>query len=190
MARLTDHLEGPDDELIAFDVPAGASGIAQAEVISGRKLSVGWDDGTVETVDLAGLIHGNRHFRSLENAAAFAAFAVLEGGHGIRWAEGPDLSAEALHTIAAAQRGWNGADFSAWMDRLGLSIQIAADVLELHPATIKRLKAGNRIDRTIMLAATALESDPVTLSAFYRPRRAGRPPKREDLMGYARGAMD
>lgn len=61
-----------------------------------------WRDGTVQTVDLSGLVAGSRHFRRfLDEPGTFSDVRIVNWGHGIAWSNGLDYSAEYLARIAS-----------------------------------------------------------------------------------------
>jgi hypothetical protein len=56
-----------------------------------------WRNGTVQTVDLSGLIAESRHFRRfLDEPDTFHDVRVGNWGHGIAWSNGLDYSASNL----------------------------------------------------------------------------------------------
>jgi hypothetical protein len=180
MKRLSDYLDGADDELVEL-VPAGPSvpRLTRVRAERGTSLVLTWKDGKVTRVDLTGLVARHQLFADLSDPAVFAGVAMIENGHGVGWGDDLDLSAETLRSLAEAQAGWTGKDFTRWMERLKLSNATAADVLDVHINTIKRLKTADNLDRLTTVTAQAIEEHPHMLDAFFRPRAAGRP-KRAD----------
>ncbi len=73
-------------------------------------LSLLWDSGFEQQVDLSGLIALSRHFAVFaDDPDAFAKVGVINWGHGIAWENGLDYSVENLALIADEQ-----ADVDGW----------------------------------------------------------------------------
>ncbi len=176
MKRLSDYFDGSDDELVEL-APVGPSvpRLARVRAERGSSLMLSWKDGKTTRVDLTGLIARHRLFAGLSDPAVFAGAVMIENGHGVAWGDDLDLSAETLRSMAEVQAGWTGEDFTRWMERLKLSNATAADVLDVHINTIKRLKVAHSVDRLTTVTAQAIEEHPHMLDAFFRPRAAGRP---------------
>lgn len=62
-----------------------------------QTVRVSFETGENRLFDLTPLLHRGV-FRSLQDDSAFRSVTVVEGGGGIEWATGPDLSAGRLYT--------------------------------------------------------------------------------------------
>lgn len=174
-----------DDAEIAFEGSAVMPRVAKVAPIGPMTIAVTWTAGGADSIDLSGLISRHSSWSRLADPAQFGAVALVDGGIGIGWSDGPDISARALATMAEVQRGWTGENFAAWMDRMDLSFRAAAEVLDVAPSTIHEQRRKDHVDRTLMLAARAIEADPIAFDAVVKPRPSGRPrrPKFSDFDG-------
>lgn len=165
----------PDDDEIASEGNDYMPQVVRVAAARAALLAVEWQDGHTDRIDLTGLIAGHDRWAQLADADQFAMAEVVGDGHGVAWPDGPDISARALATMAEVQRGWTGDEFSAWMARMGLSVRSAAEALAVAPSTIHEQCRKTKIDRVMMLAARALQTDGIAFDAVSRPRRPGRP---------------
>jgi len=75
-------------------------------------INVTWVDGTMDTVDLIGLIYRSCHFRIfLDDPPAFRKVRVADFGGGIEWDNGLDYGADTMKALADEQRPRTRAEF-------------------------------------------------------------------------------
>ena len=142
-------------------------------------LSVAWEGGDTDTVDLAGWIaRGGPAFRALRDRATFHTADVADYGFAIRWNQDDDLSIDSVHIelLRDQQRPFDSRSLVAWQARMALSNQEAADLLGIRLSTLHNYKTGaTRIPRGVQIACRATERDPLLFEAHYKPRYTGRP---------------
>ena len=147
-------------------------------------LRITWRDGQVDAIDMAGVIAAFGPFAPLKDEAAFRSVRVADWGSGVEWDNGLDFSSDSLERLAEEQRGMDGAEFKAWLESMGLSIQETADLFGVAPSTIKEYrKPGRTLPIAWQIACHAMKRDPETFFARYRPRLSGRPKKAEAAAG-------
>ncbi|MBF0373428.1 MAG: DUF2442 domain-containing protein [Alphaproteobacteria bacterium] len=141
-------------------------------------IDVVWENGGAERIDMTGVITREPAFAALRDPAAFRQVRLAQWGWGIEWPMGLDYAPDTLFRLAEAQRPMTADDFRAWQLGLGLSNRETADLLDRGVSTIKSYRNGETaIPRSVALACRAMARDAVTLSALYRPRHAGKPPR-------------
>ena len=147
-------------------------------------LSIIWNDGSRDQVNLSGLVARSRHFGVFaDDPEAFKDVSVADWGYTVEWGNGLDWPAPNLKLLADEQRAVTGADLVAWQKDAGLSNQEAADVLGVDVKTVKNWRGAASRDKPLPTAAQwsirHLTQEPLALFAHYRPRRAGRPRRSE-----------
>lgn len=118
-------------------------------------LALEWDDGRVAHVDLATLIASRSNLASLADASEFEKAALSSDGWSVEWPCGIDFGAQQLRRWADEQAGdtMPAAEFRAWLDRHGLTLDRAADALGLSRRTIAYYLSGEQpVPKTVMLA--------------------------------------
>ncbi|MEM1041954.1 MAG: DUF2442 domain-containing protein [Bacteroidota bacterium] len=70
--------------------------VVAVSAVGGATIRVAFEDAEVRTFDVAPLLTRGV-FRQLAVPDAFAAISIVEGGGGVEWAAGPDLSANRLY---------------------------------------------------------------------------------------------
>ncbi len=109
-------------------------------------VSVVWDDGREEEIDLAPLVFRYRILRPLRRLERFAGVGVAEYGYGLAWPPDDDLEIgpEQLAELAAAQRApeLRPSYFRAWMAGEGLTQEAAARLLHCSKRTIADYAVG------------------------------------------------
>jgi hypothetical protein len=144
-------------------------------------LSITWEDGTKERVDLTGLVYRSRHFRSfLDNPAAFRSVRVAPFGGGVEWHNGLDYGADTLKMMADEQRPLRGSDLVAFESDCSLSTAETAALFGLAERTVRSYRRAKRLPDTLALAIRVIRANQTLLAAHYRPigqRRRGRPKK-------------
>ncbi|MFY8092486.1 MAG: hypothetical protein ACOVN0_03290 [Niveispirillum sp.] len=149
-------------------------------VIVGEKstLTVQWRDGGSDHVDLAGWIAtGGADFQRLGRREDFITATVGSFGLAVEWCGDEELAIDSYHLqqLAEQQRGLSGRDLAAWQERMQVSNQEAADILDIALSTWHSYKASPQVPRPVQIVCRALEQDKVMFEAYYVPRRAGRP---------------
>jgi hypothetical protein len=156
----------------------GIERLRRIEHVRGFALRATFDDGRVAEIDLSGVIDRRRVFRPFaEDPDAFARVKVIDRGAGIEWDNGLDFSAGALVRMADAQERMSGADFAAWIEKHGLSVNETADIFGLGRHAIMNYRRANAVPLPIQLACAAMDAEPLIFLARLTPRRAGRPRK-------------
>jgi hypothetical protein len=144
----------------------------------GRTVEITFADGERRAVDLSGFIVRYRALAPLADPAVFARAKVADWGGAVSWGGDAALSATTLRRAGDAQRRFSAEDFAAWMKRVRVSNQEAADMLGVSLSYVKKLKAGTaEVPTSIAVACRAIEEEPTLLATHYRPRTAGRPRK-------------
>lgn len=151
--------------------------------IAGTVLTVTWRDGSTDTVDLAGWLArpGPAEFDILKDPDVLARPQVAGYGTVVAWDDEGDVGIDHIHIklLAEQQKPFGAEDVAAWQERLQLSNNEAADLLDVALSTYHTYKNGTaRIPSVVQIACRAILRDPVLFEAHYRPRRpSGRPPK-------------
>jgi uncharacterized protein DUF2442 len=144
-------------------------------------LKVTWMDGGKDSVDLTGLIHRSRHFRSfLDEPTIFRKVRVAPFGAGVEWENGIDYGADTLKTMADEQRPLGGRDLAAFERGLGLSTAETAALLGVAERTVRVYRLAKRLPQSIAIAIRTIRASDTVLAAHYRPvghRARGRPKK-------------
>ena len=64
-----------------------------------------------------------------------------------------------------------------WQSEVDLSNREAADLLGVSLSTWNNYRAGMTVPTPVQMIIRAVKRDPIIMQAYFRPRRAGRPPK-------------
>lgn len=147
--------------------------IARVEAGPGTLLTVEWVGGGGVSVDLAGWI-ALHDIEALRIPGIFAKPEIGEDGDTVQWAKDEDLSIDSVHLelLAEQQASFGAAELVAWQDRHRLSNIEAADLFAVHANTWSNYRTGaSPVPRPLMIAARAIDRDPLPLAAFLRPRR-------------------
>ena len=143
-----------------------------------KTLVIDWKGGGRDTVDLTGLIARRKVFAPLEDAAEFATVHLVAGGGGVGWDCGLDYSGTNLKLIADEQRPMKAREFSVFISSTGLSLNEAADLLDVSRSTIQNYRSGaTGVSATVATSVRAMIREPAVLYAHFRPVRRGRPRK-------------
>lgn len=124
-------------------------------VIGDAALSITWDDGRSARVGLARIIKDRPVLAPLADPPEFSRAALAADGWSVEWPAGIDLGAPQLRRWADEQAGeaMPSADFRAWIDRHGFTLDRAADALGLSRRTIAYYLSGEQpVPKTVMLA--------------------------------------
>lgn len=150
--------------------------VPPAAVPDAAVVIVEWKGGGGATASLAGWIGtGGDVLAPLRDPALFATARVCAYGSAIQWGEeGGDLAidAEHLRRLAEEQTPMTGRDLAAWQERIGVSNNEAADMLDVARSTYLAYKAAEdaAVPRSVAIACRAAARDPVVLQAHLRPR--------------------
>jgi hypothetical protein len=174
LKRLAELERSDEDAVIDSGVPLPRA--TAVEVTGPYRLRARFDDGREVEADLEGMVYRSRHLARLRDPAVFARVELVHGGAALRFGgdEELEVGADTLLALAERQRPMTGADFSAWMDRHGLSVNTAADVLGLARRTVQNYRAAAIIPAVVAVACRAFDADRALLAALYHPRRPGR----------------
>ncbi len=154
--------------------------IKSVKAAAPNTIRVTWRGGGGDTVDLTGVIARVAAFKPLEAPEIFAKVHVIDWGWAIGWTEDIDLASDTVKRIAEEQTAMTGRDLREWAKRLKLSVNEAADVLDIEARTMKNYRRPDaRIPTRVSIACRAIERDPVVMFAHFRPRKAGRPRQKE-----------
>lgn len=120
-------------------------------------LCVVWSDGTIATLDLAGLIDRPE----LRESEIFSRVEIGEWGHSLIWPNDIEIGAETLWLETLAATGHDDTRrFLAWRLRHGLSLSKAAEALGVSRRTIAYYSNGERkIPKPILLACVGWEAE-------------------------------
>lgn len=147
--------------------------IARVEAGPGTVLTVDWVGGGGVSVDLAGWI-ALHDIEALRIPGIFAKPAIGDDGDTVQWAGDADLSIDSVHLelLADQQASFGATELTAWQDRHRLSNREAADLFAIHVNTWGNYRTGaSPVPRPLVIAARAIDRDPLPLAAFLRPRR-------------------
>ncbi|MGA1857992.1 hypothetical protein VH569_18535 [Azospirillum sp. 11R-A] len=151
--------------------------------IDGTVLTVGWQDGTVDDIDIAGWLATPAPAEAdiLKDPEVLAKPHVAHWGTVVAWDESGDVGIDHHHLrlIAAEQRPFGPGELVAWQSRMGLSNQAGAALLGVGISTFHTYKNGTTpIPPVVKIACRAIEKDPVLFQAHYKPvQKRGRPRK-------------
>lgn len=142
----------------------------------GYALRVKFRDGGWREIALEGFLARYKSVATLRDAAVFAKAKVIDWGAAAGWPGDVAIGADTLWRLSQEQSVFGPEEFAAWQERVSLSNQECADVLGVALSTIKGYRReGTTIPDAIAIACRAMENEPMTLAAHFRPRRSGRP---------------
>lgn len=123
-------------------------------------VTVTWEDGRSDEIDLAPVILGFKLFRPLrEDRALFESVRPGDFGSSIVWNDEMDLASYTLERLADSRRVMSTAEFREWMKRNHLTLDTAAPVLGLSRRTVAAISSGERpMDLTTTLACRGYEA--------------------------------
>lgn len=121
-------------------------------------LEIVWSTGETLPVDVSRLMRRFRLYAPLKRTAFFRKAAAGDWGHSVRWPGNVDMGADQLYELARQQAGeWGPEAFAAWMEQNGLSLNSAADALDMTRRMIAHYRTGSRrIPRVVALACEAV----------------------------------
>lgn len=121
-------------------------------------LDITWSTGETLPVDVSRLVRRYKLYAPLKDPTRFRKAKADPWGHAVVWPGGADMGADRLYELAREQAGeWGPERFRAWMAEQGLSLNAAADALDLSRRMIAHYRAGSRpIPRVVALACERL----------------------------------
>ena len=123
-------------------------------------LRVTWNSGLETTVDLAAPIAAYRVYLPLrDDPSRFREARIGEHGTDVVWPDGLDMSADLIWQLAREQSGitMSSADFRAWREGLGLTLDGAAEALGISRRMIAYYETGAQpVPRVVALATRGL----------------------------------
>lgn len=122
---------------------------------SSAVIALQWDDGRFSQVDLSSLIASRPNLSILADPSEFDQAKLSDDGWSVEWPGGIDFGAQQLRRWANEQSGetMTAADFRAWVDRHGLTLDRAAEALGLSRRTIAYYLSDEQpVPKTVMLA--------------------------------------
>jgi hypothetical protein len=150
--------------------------IVKVEAQPAYALRVKFRDGGWREIALEGFLARYKSVATLRDAAVFAKAKVIDWGAAAGWPGDVAIGADTLWRLSQEQSVFGPEEFAAWQERVSLSNQECADVLGVALSTIKGYRReGTTIPDAIAIACRAMENEPMTLAAHFRPRRSGRP---------------
>ncbi len=150
--------------------------IVKVEALPGYALRVKFRKEGWHEIALEGFLARYSSVSALRNTALFAKAKVIDWGAAAGWPGGIGIGADTLLRLAVEQSAFGPEEFSAWQERVALSNQECADVLGIALSTIKSYRrTGATIPDAVAIACRAMENEPMTLAAHFRPRHSGRP---------------
>lgn len=159
-----------DDDRITLGAPLVR--IAAVKPVEQYLLRVDWEDGRIDTVDLAGVISGFAPFAIFrDNIALFRTAQPIDWGAALGWENGLDFSAARLREIADIQRTaaqlLSAEDFRTWMTDAAMTVPKAAAFLGMGERQIKKYRAGDApIPKAIALLIRQTHRDKALLHAL------------------------
>jgi hypothetical protein len=150
--------------------------IVKAEALPGFALRVKFRNGGWREIALEGFLARYKSVAALRDAKVFAKAKPIDWGAAVGWPGGAAIGADTLWRLSQEQSAFGPEEFTAWQERVALSNQECADVLGVALSTVKGYRrAGATIPDAIAIACRAMENEPMTLAAHFRPRHSGRP---------------
>ena len=123
-------------------------------------LQIEWSSGETLSVEVSRPVARFKLYAPLKDPDVFATAKADEWGHAVTWSGNIDMGADALYELARTQAGEGGPEaFNAWMERNGLSLNAAADALDMTRRMIAHYRTGSRpIPRVVALACEGWEA--------------------------------
>ena len=123
-------------------------------------LQIEWSSGETLSVEVSRPVARFKRYAPLKDPDVFATAKADEWGHAVTWSGNIDMGADALYELARTQAGeWGPEAFNAWMERNGLSLNAAADALDMTRRMIAHYRTGSRpIPRVVALACEGWEA--------------------------------
>ena len=123
-------------------------------------LQIEWSTGETLTSDVSRLLARYKLYAPLKEARAFRKAKADDWGHALLWPGDIGMPADTLYELGRSQAGeWGPEAFQAWMDRNGLSLNSAADALDMTRRMIAHYRTGSRpIPRVVALACEGWEA--------------------------------
>ncbi len=157
--------------------------IEKIDVTGPFRLTVQWQNGAENTINMEGVVYGFAPFAPLRDPVSFANLEIMGWGDGIEWPEhGLDYSADSLHFLTQEQQPLLPRHLKLWQQRMKLSNNEAADWLGVSLSTWKTyIRDGSNIPQVVQIAIRAAEQQPGIFQAQYKPRHTGRPARQLEM---------
>ena len=129
-------------------------------VTGDHALLLGWDNGTSNTVELAGEIAARKALVELADPDTFARAALSDDGWSVEWPCGIDFGTPQLRRWSDEQAGKTmpPARFRAWIESHQFTLDRAAEALGLSRRTVAYYLSGEQaVPRTVMLATVGYD---------------------------------
>lgn len=134
--------------------------IKSVRAIDSSTLEIDWSTGETLTVDVSRLLKRYKLYAPLKDTKRFARATADDWGHAVTWPGDIDMSADTLYELSREQAGeWGPEAFNDWMERNELSLNGAADALDMTRRMIAHYRTGSRpIPRVVALACEGWEN--------------------------------
>lgn len=134
--------------------------VAAVEAGTALSVTVTWEDGRCDVIDLAPLILAKTWFKALRHdRALFERVVVEEFGAGIRWNDTLDMAGYTLERLAQVQQVMSPEEFNDWKDRHHLTLDALPSVLGISRRQAAAYASGEKpIDRAVKLACLGYDS--------------------------------
>ena len=134
--------------------------IRVVRVMESSTLEIDCSTGETLPSDISRLLTRFKLYAPLKKAKVFARATADAWGHSVNWPGDIDIGADVLYDLARVQAGeWGSDAFNAWMERNGLSLNGAADALDMTRRMIAHYRSGSRpIPRVVALACEGWEA--------------------------------
>jgi hypothetical protein len=129
--------------------------ISSVEALDGRKIRVGWQDGTSQVVDIGPALASKRVFLQLRtDDELFRTARVNEEGVAVEWDDGAELTAMWIERLVPTSL--RNEEFRDAMDQLGFTLDGMASRLGLSRRLIANYRKDKPIPETVGLAVRYL----------------------------------
>lgn len=122
---------------------------------------VRWTNNQEMTVNLEEPIYRLKRPRTLHTQAVFACAEVGDNGWSVAWPGDTDMGADRLWEMALEQNGHaDAAEFNRWRWKHGLSLNAAAEALDLSRRIVAYYLSGEQeVEHTVRLALKRWEQE-------------------------------
>jgi hypothetical protein len=125
------------------------------------RLHIEWADGKTSDVDVSDIVMQIAGLKPVRDHKKFSRAKLGEDGFSVAWPGSLDIGARTLYQLALEQSGeaFPTRAFRAWMERNGLSLTTAAQVLGMTRRTVTSYSSGQRpIPKIVGLACAGWEA--------------------------------
>lgn len=148
---------GEEDMLVqAMNTAQPPVRLQAARPLAGRVLSLTWEDGIYEDVDITAILCNHRSYATLRHDdALFRSVRVTADGTGIQWSNGCRVAASIIRRMPKTQM--DGEELRAIMDELRLTVEGLSAIMGLSRRVIGDYRSGAPIPKTLALAMRHLQ---------------------------------